>query len=224
MTSMRENIKVNEGNIAGTYTNSNNTTNSHNPTNSHNTTNSNNRTTRISIGLVALLLVGATGFVKLGGLQVFTQSPSEQQRVDKQSPVPQEQNLPSKESIFNQGQVIVLDYGTQKKVSMRAMPSYSANARGVSWLIVDDIPLSQYQSRLIKVNNNSQINGSLRYFNDKTNTANEYKLNTEGTDLTLQLNKNPVKKGEFVEGLLSGTVTNGVDKEKVSFRLVLPVQ
>ena len=233
MTSTKGNIKVNEGNVNGNYTNSYNTSNSHN--NSHNNTtnhnihnkthNSYNRTTWISIGLAALLLAGATtGFVKLGGLQVFTQSPSEQQRVDEQSPVSHDKNPPSKELIFNQGQVQLLDNGNQKKVLMSAHKSYSPNDKGLNWLIVNDIPLSQYQSGLIKLNKNSQINGSLHYFSNKNNVTNEYKLNTEGTDLTLQLNKNPIKKGEFVEGFLSGIVTNGVDKEKVSFRLVLPFQ
>jgi hypothetical protein len=232
MTSLRKNTKVGEGNVDGTYTNSHNNTHSHNThnTNSHNTSGSNNKNSNnkkivLSIGgfaAVLLLGAGANVFINQGRLQVSPQSPSEQQKVNTELPTSQQQNLPSKVLTLNQGQVTVFDAGTQKQVFLSGMPS-SSNARGLNYLIVNDIPLSQYQSGLIKLNKNSKIRGTLRYYNDKTDTTNEYNLNTNGTDLTLQLNKNPTEVGEFVKGSLSGTVTNGVDKEKVSLQLVLPV-
>lgn len=219
MTTSRKTTKVSHGNNGGTYNNSNNTIGSHNISNRNSNNNTQIKRTSIGISVFALLLVGATtGFVKFGGLQVFTHSQ------DKIPPITSDLNPPSEKLIFNRGKVNISDYGNQKKVSMTGQPTYSSNNTGASLLFLQDIPLSQYQSGVIKLNKNSKINGTLIYFNSNKKASNEYKLNTDGTDLTLQLNKNPITKGEFVEGSLSGIVTNGIDKEKVSFGVVLPVQ
>jgi hypothetical protein len=105
-------------------------------------------------------------------------------------------------------------------------PSVSISARATQvkkiedlvFFDISDIPFSEYQKGFIKLGQNTQAHGTINL------SDGSYSTNVKDADLTLKLNANPTQKGEFVQGTLSGRITNGINSKKIYLKFVIPVQ
>lgn len=125
----------------------------------------------------------------------------------------------STNTMLNQGQVHIIDFRSPGSSSLFIQ---AASENRMVNIILSQVPFSEYQKGVIKLGKGFQGDGTLML--GSTQGVKEYKINTDGTDLTIKLDANPTQKGEFVKGTLFGNITDGTKNIKVSYKIVVPIQ
>ena len=122
-------------------------------------------------------------------------------------------------ALLNQGEIHVLD----KNLWLLSNNQPTQNNGSVAVILnINNIPLNEYQQGRVHIGNGSGVTGTLQIID--ANGSGSYQLNTVGTNLTLSLDKNPVTVGAFMQGRLSGKVTDGNNSKQIDLKVTVPVQ
>lgn len=124
------------------------------------------------------------------------------------------------QSTLTEGQVSI--FNRSSSVSIKAS---KVEGDTFASMFLSNIPLSAYKEGRIKLGESNKGEGSI-YLLEKSYSGGlkEYRVNVDGTDLTIALETNPTDVGKFVKGKLYGTVTNGSESRNISLNFVVPVQ
>lgn len=84
------------------------------------------------------------------------------------------------------------------------------------------LPISDYKQKSIKLGSEFKGDGNLSIASN--NGTKQYSMNAQGSDLTLKLDEAPMEKGKFIRGVLYGTATDGIEKQTLNLKLIVPFQ
>lgn len=124
-------------------------------------------------------------------------------------------------ALLDQGEIRIVP--TEKKLWLLSNNQPTQNNGSVAVILnINNIPLNEYQQKRVHIGQGSGVTGTLQIID--ANGSGSYQLNTVGTDLTLSLDKNPVTVGAFMQGRLSGKVTDGNNSKQIDLKVTVPVQ
>ena len=124
-------------------------------------------------------------------------------------------------ALLDQGEIRIVP--TEKKLWLLSNNQPTQNNGLVAVILnINNIPLNEYQQKRVHIGQGSGVTGTLQIID--ANGSGSYQLNTVGTDLTLSLDKNPVTVGAFMQGRLSGKVTDGNNSKQIDLKVTVPVQ
>jgi len=112
--------------------------------------------------------------------------------------------------------------GSEENAILLLNASATSTGAGVNSISLSDIPLQDYRQGVVKFGPSLPGTGSILMLENMQ--VQQYNVNAEGADLTLQFESNPEKSGEFVRATLSGKVTNGSHTRTINVKLVVPFQ
>ncbi|NEQ47813.1 MAG: hypothetical protein F6K00_31510 [Leptolyngbya sp. SIOISBB] len=84
-------------------------------------------------------------------------------------------------------------------------------------LNINNIPFEDYQEGIINIESSSQISGNI------TIGSKEYQVNSRGASLAIDLEENPIGQGDYVSGVISGVVSDGINSENISIDFTVSV-